>query len=217
MTAGMSIIHGERATEEFIAEGGVMAGIQLWMNLSPENKLAQPKNQDIKGGDLPGIALAKGSTLRIVTGQFGGAAGAVKTREAILAWQLTLTESATVDLPVPQHNNLAAYLLDGEVTSSFGFDYAGRTLLHYPKDGEGIRLTGKAPITRIIILGGEPIGAPVVSSGPLVMNNQTQIMETMRDYRMKKIGFYIAKKRRFQPSSCLHRIHPADCSQRYSW
>ena len=38
---------------------------------------------------------------------------------------------------------------------------------------------------------GEPLGEEVVSYGPFVMNNQTQIMEAFRDYQMGKMGVLI--------------------------
>ncbi|MBB4079584.1 hypothetical protein GGR28_002209 [Lewinella aquimaris] len=191
MTAGRGIIHSERASKEFVERGGTMEGIQLWVNLAPEHKMVQPRYQDIKANTIPNVAFDGGANVRVVAGELAGNAGAAKTHGAVLAWHLELPENATVELPVPASYNLAAYLLDGAITSSTGFEYGPRTLLHYRNDGDGIRLTGKAPLTRILLIGGEPIGAPVVSHGPYVMNTQTEIMEAMRDYGMGKMGFYV--------------------------
>jgi redox-sensitive bicupin YhaK (pirin superfamily) len=38
---------------------------------------------------------------------------------------------------------------------------------------------------------GEPLNEPVVSHGPFVMNNQTQLLEAFRDYQMGKMGVLI--------------------------
>ena len=45
--------------------------------------------------------------------------------------------------------------------------------------------------TRTLLMVGEPIGEPVVTSGPYVMNTTTQIMEAMRDAQMGKMGILI--------------------------
>ncbi|MTB49419.1 pirin family protein [Lewinella sp. W8] len=191
MTAGMGIIHSERASKEFLERGGKMEGIQLWVNLAPEHKMVQPRYQDIKADAIPSVELSPGATVKVVAGQLGESKGPAQTYRPINAWQLTLRANATVDLPIPTDHNLGVYLLDGEVRLNDNFNYSGRTLLHFRRDGAGIRLTGVADETRILVLSGRPIGAPVTSYGPFVMNNQTEIMEAMRDYQMGKMGFYI--------------------------
>ena len=63
-------------------------------------------------------------------------------------------------------------------------------IVHFKNDGEGITFTATED-TRILFLTGEPLNQEVVSYGPFVMNNQTQIMEAMRDYQMGKMGVLI--------------------------
>ncbi|MCP9236968.1 pirin family protein [Lewinella sp. JB7] len=192
MTSGRGIIHSERASDEFVSRGGIMEGIQLWVNLAPEHKMVQPRYQDIKAADIPVVPLADGASMRIVAGHWGESVrGPAKVYGDLLVWQLDLPADTVVELPVPTDYNLAVYLLDGGIVSSTGFPYGARTMLHYRNDGEGVRLRGEAPLTRVLLLGGRPIGAPVVSHGPYVMNSQTEIMEAMRDYGMGKMGFYI--------------------------
>ncbi|MEO0732196.1 MAG: pirin family protein [Bacteroidota bacterium] len=191
MTAGMGIIHSERGSKEFLESGGTLEGIQLWVNLAPEHKMVQPRYQDMKAENFPLVELADGATLRVVAGTFAGKTGPAQTYSPIEAWQLTLPASATVDLPVPEDHNFCAYLLDGEVQLPTGFNYAGRTLLNFKQNGEGVRLTGVADTTRVLLLGGLPHGAPVAQHGPFVMNTQTEILQAMRDYQMGKMGVYI--------------------------
>lgn len=191
MTAGMGIIHSERSSKAFLETGGKLEGIQLWVNLAPEHKMVQPRYQDMKEADFPRADLPGGASLKVVAGSFNEVQGPAKTYSPILAWQLELPEGATVDLPVPPNYNFMAYLLDGKVKNANGFTYEGRTLLNFRQDGEGITLTGEAPLTRLLLLGGLPLGAPLVQHGPFVMNTQTEILEAMRDYNMGKMGVYI--------------------------
>lgn len=191
MTAGMGIIHSERSSRKFIESGGTIEGIQLWVNLAPEYKMVQPRYQDMKREDLPVVRFSGGAKLRVVAGDFNGNKGLAKTYSPVNAWQLELPAGATVELPVPAGHHFLAYLLDGEVTLPSGFSYAGRTALNFKDDGEGITLTGKAEHTRVLLLGGAPLGAPVAQQGPFVMNTQTEILEAMRDFQMGKMGFYV--------------------------
>ena len=190
MTAGMGIIHSERGNKEFIENGGTLEGIQLWVNLAPENKFVQPRYQDMKSADFPRHDFGNGASLKVVAGEFKGLKGLAQTYSPVIAWQLELPAGATVELPVPEDHHFAVYLLDGKVSNNNGFSYEGRTMLNYRNNGEGVSLTGEAEMTRALLLGGLPIGAPVVQHGPFVMNNQTEVMEAMRDYQMGKMGFY---------------------------
>ncbi|MFK8161420.1 MAG: pirin family protein [Lewinella sp.] len=191
MTAGMGIIHSERSSKEFLESGGKLEGIQLWVNLAPEHKMVQPRYQDMKAEDFPQIEFPGGGILKVVAGSFNGLKGLAQTHSPLLAWQLELPAGAMVNLPVPTNFNFAAYLIDGEVKTANSFNYAGRTLLNFRQDGEGVTLTGAAPLTRILLLGGLPLGAPLAQHGPFVMNTQTEILEAMRDYNMGKMGVYI--------------------------
>jgi redox-sensitive bicupin YhaK (pirin superfamily) len=45
--------------------------------------------------------------------------------------------------------------------------------------------------TRALLMSGEPLNEKVIAHGPYVMNNETQILEAMRDYQMGKMGVLI--------------------------
>lgn len=193
MTSGMGIIHSERAAKKMLQEGGVLEGIQLWVNLPAKDKMVIPRYQDIKSADIPEITLEEGGKLRVVAGQFGRKIGPAKTFTELNAWQLSLAAGEGATLPIPSSHNALVYLLDGHVKLNDNFDYEGPLLLNFRNDGEreGILLEGLAQNTRALILTGEPIGEKVTKYGPFVMNTQTEIMEAMRDYQMGKMGFYI--------------------------
>jgi len=191
MTSGMGIIHSERASKDFLEQGGVMEGIQLWVNLPAKDKMTQPGYQDIKSVSIPEVALEHGGKLRVVAGEFAGQKGPVRTFTPINAWQLELAKGTGAQLPIPEDHNALIYLLDGHIKLNDNFDYEGPVMLEFRRDGEGIALEGLADTTRILVLTGQPIGEPVTNYGPFVMNTQTEIMEAMRDYQQGKMGFYV--------------------------
>lgn len=93
-------------------------------------------------------------------------------------------------MEIPAGFNACVYLVRGNVQLNRNFDYPASTLLNCRTDGEGFSLTGLEP-TQALVMAGEPIDEPLAQWGPYVMNEQTELMEAMRDYQMGKMGFYI--------------------------
>ena len=88
------------------------------------------------------------------------------------------------------NHNAFLYLLDGKLTVE-GYGLAeGLHAVLFKKDGDGIIIEALED-TRTLLMTGKPLNEKVVSHGPFVMNNQTQIMEAMRDYQMGKMGVLI--------------------------
>lgn len=191
MTSGMGIIHSERASHEFLEKGGVMEGIQLWVNLPRKDKMVQPRYQDIKAKDIPVISEQDGKVqIAVVAGNFREQQGPAQTYTPILALKVALQKDGKATIDIPENYNAMAYILSGQVQTDGGFDYEGETLLHFKNDGAGITLTATEE-ARVLVLAGEPIDEPVAQWGPYVMNTQTEVMQAMRDYQMGKMGFYV--------------------------
>lgn len=191
MTAGRGIIHSERASAAFLAAGGTMEGIQLWINLPQAHKMATPRYQDIKAENIPQIVEADGQVVyRIVAGSHGAVHGPAQTFTPINAWVLELQAGGRTLVPLPAAHNALAYIVRGEVELNDNFAYSAETLLYFRNDGATIALKAQQN-SALLILSGEPINEPLAQWGPYVMNTQTEIMEAMRDYQMGKMGFYI--------------------------
>jgi redox-sensitive bicupin YhaK (pirin superfamily) len=63
------------------------------------------------------------------------------------------------------------------------------SLVLFNNAGETIKI--KAPASRplqVLLLSGEPIGEPIVTYGPFVMNNIDEIYEAMVDYSSGQLG-----------------------------
>ena len=81
------------------------------------------------------------------------------------------------------------YLLDGEL--NVGAEKAeGKDMVVFQNDGDQLSVLALEK-TRFIVLSAEPLNEPIASYGPFVMNNQTQIMEALRDAQMGKMGVLI--------------------------
>lgn len=191
MSAGMGMIHSERPPADIQERGGRQEIIQLWINTPAKNKMDAPSYVPVPSQEVPTLTLSDGvSKFRVFSGVWLGLNGPVKPVSPVQAATAELAEGGQLELPVPAGHSAMIYLLDGKVSvDTFGL-VDGLHLILFNNDGEGVRLTAKEP-TRMLVLSGAPLDEEVVSYGPFVMNNQTQIMEAMRDYQMGKMGVLI--------------------------
>jgi redox-sensitive bicupin YhaK (pirin superfamily) len=189
MTAGRGIIHSERASDFFMENGGTIEGIQLWVNLPAQDKMTQPKYQEIRKNDIPIIAENK-VTHRLVSGDWNGQKGIVDTFSPMIIIQTSILSGGKTHIPIPENFNACIYILSGKIILNDNFDYPAGKMIYFTNQGDGIGIEGLTD-TEILILCGEPIEEPLAQYGPFVMNSQTEIMEAMRDYQMGKMGFYI--------------------------
>ena len=60
MTAGAGILHIEKPPESLVMSGGLFHGIQLWVNLPKTLKMATPRYQDLRSGQVSLISSADG-------------------------------------------------------------------------------------------------------------------------------------------------------------
>ncbi|MCE2770165.1 MAG: pirin family protein [Saprospiraceae bacterium] len=189
MTSGRGIIHSERASDFFMENGGTIEGIQLWVNLPAQNKMTQPKYQEIRKNDIPIITENK-VTHRLVSGNWNGQKGIVDTFSPMIIIQTSILSGGKTYIPIPENFNACIYILSGKIILNDNFDYPAGKMIYFTNKGEGIGIEGLED-TEILVLCGEPIEEPLAQYGPFVMNSQTEIMEAMRDYQMGKMGFYI--------------------------
>lgn len=66
MTAGRGVVHCEMPSGKEAAHG-----LQLWINLSSENKMIEPKYQELLSKDIPEVT-ADGVTVRVIAGESYG-------------------------------------------------------------------------------------------------------------------------------------------------
>src|SRR4030095_4408271 len=109
MTAGSGIIHVEKQPEEFLEKGGIIHGIQLWVNLPKDAKSTKPKYQDLKSADIP-LLEENGNILRIIAGDYKGLKAPAKTFTPILAIHGILKNNKEIKISIPPNYNSLIYL-----------------------------------------------------------------------------------------------------------
>jgi redox-sensitive bicupin YhaK (pirin superfamily) len=200
MTAGAGILHDELPTDELVRTGGLFHGIQLWVNLPATLKFAPPRYQDIRPDRLALLTSDDGGTLvRVIAGELAGHRGPGVTYTPISYAHATLTAGARLSLPwVPEYNALV-YVLAGSGTVGFDDQPIREGQLAVLGPGDGLTLAAdphgdsRAPNLDVLLIGGRPIGEPVVSYGPFVMNTREEIMQAILDYQAGRMGVIPAR------------------------
>ncbi|MDV8022822.1 pirin family protein [Rhodococcus sp. IEGM 1330] len=191
MTAGGGILHIEAPPEHLVMSGGLFHGVQLWVNLPRENKMAHPRYQDITGSK---VALASspdgGALVRVIAGEIAGMQGPGSTYTPIALSHSTIAPGAALTLPWNRDFNALVYVLAGEGT--VGAEKRpirmGQTALF--GRGDTIEMSGSAvgESLEVFVLGGKPIREPVAMAGPFVMNTKSEVLQAFEDYQAGRLG-----------------------------
>ncbi len=81
MTAGSGIVHAEYREKEFARSGGVLEGVQLWVNLPRKFKMEAPHYQDLPAEKFA-VATFPGGEARVVAGELLGVRGPARPHVA---------------------------------------------------------------------------------------------------------------------------------------
>ena len=190
-TAGRGIIHAEAPTKDFVKKGGVIEGIQLWLNLPAEKKMIEANYQHAKHEDFRVVMSEDGKVeTRIIAGELNGTYGRIATQTAVNAFMIKAEAGGVEAITFSNEQQGILYLLKGKakVNASTILELDKNQFIQFNQDGDGFSIEADEN-SLFLFMSGEPFNEPVSTYGPYVMNTQTEIMEAMRDYQMGKMGF----------------------------
>ncbi|MBT8233210.1 MAG: pirin family protein [Saprospiraceae bacterium] len=190
MHAGKGITHSERPSKALAEKGGEFEIIQFWINTPSGSKMNPavyyPKTKD----ELPVINFDEGKArLQVLTGQYDNVEGPIPQMSPLFVARLDMDADATINLDLEQDHHVVIYQLDGDVTINEN-QTGPKSMVIFENEGGDIKIASHVA-SRLLILTGKPIGEPVESYGPFVMNNTTEIMQAMRDAQIGKMGVLI--------------------------
>lgn len=177
MTAGRGIVHSEMPEQT----DGLMKGFQLWVNLPADQKMCDPRYQDIHPDQIPEKDLDGLGTLKVIAGELFGIQGPVS--EIItqpLFIDLALKEHAEIDIPISTVKSAFLYIFEGGLHLD-GEDIEKDRLVVL-EDGDQLSVKAGPQGGRFILLAANPINEPVARGGPFVMNTRQEIIQAFDDY-----------------------------------
>ena len=195
MTAGSGLLHIEAPPESLVLSGGLFHGIQLWVNLPRDMKMAAPRYQDIRGAQASLLSSDDGGALvRVIAGRLAGHDGPGVTHTPITLAHATLSPGADLTIPWPAQQNCLVYVLAGQGT--VGAERRPIRTGQLAVLGQGDTLTvaaneaqeSRSPNLEVFLLGGRPIREPVAAHGPFVMNTRAELVQAFEDYQAGRLG-----------------------------
>ena len=117
MTAGRGIVHSEKVSEEVLANGQYLHGLQTWVALPAEHEETEPRFEHYSSDAIPSIE-RDGATIKGVIGNAYGASSPVRTESETLYVEIKLDAGAGLELPAAEE--LGIFVVEGDASIGAG-------------------------------------------------------------------------------------------------
>jgi redox-sensitive bicupin YhaK (pirin superfamily) len=181
--AGSGVVHEEIPA----VQGRELHGIQIFVNLSSQNKLTPPQVLHLDPAQVPEWRSDAGDRVRVVVGSFGAVASPLVPAEPFTLLDVHLREQ--IYFAAQAGHAVLVYVLSGHVAVSADGHQEKVDGRHALALHGGGRVSFEAvPPSHILIASGAEIREPVITEGPFIMNNRPQIEEAVARYRSGAMG-----------------------------
>lgn len=186
MTAGSGLVHAELSPESFRRSGGPLEILQLWVNLPAKLKMTAPAYTGLQADDIPSFDTDEGRVrIEPISGDWLGHEGPIRSLTGVAMSVVRLAAGGRAEFAVSPGRSVFLYIVRGGLR-------VGETIApehHLVELGDGDSVALAADAESVVLLGhADPIGEPVVSYGPFVMNTKAEIEQAIADYQAGKFG-----------------------------
>lgn len=174
MTAGRGVTHSEEAARSF---RGTLQGVQLWVAQPDATRFGEPTFAH--HAELPGVELDQ-SELRVLAGTMAGVTSPARQDTPLVGADAVLHPGVST-WPLRPDFEHGLVVLSGAVTvgdqvvGEGGFAYLGR-------GREELAVSADRP-ARVLLLGGEPFGEPILMWWNFVARSRAEITAAYEQWR----------------------------------
>lgn len=177
MTAGRGIVHSEKVTEEVLASGQHLHGLQIWVALPLEHEETEPEFVHYPAADIPSIDVG-GVTANVVIGSAYGATSPVKTLSETLYVAVDLAPGQSIDNPDAEE--LGVYVVEGSLAIDDQFVEAGSLAVLRA----GAKVSVRAEIdSKFMFFGGDALEGERTIWWNFVSSSKERLEAAKRDWR----------------------------------
>jgi redox-sensitive bicupin YhaK (pirin superfamily) len=195
MTAGRGIAHSERTDQALRGHSNRLFGIQSWLALPKDAEETAPGFAHHPAASLP-LAEDGGARLRLIAGTGWGLASPVAVSSPLFYADAVLAPDAALPLP-EEHEERAAYVLDGEVTVAGDAFEPGRMLVF--RAGDRLALRAGPRGARLLLLGGAAMDGPRHMFWNFVSSSRERIEQAKADWQAGRFGTVPGDEKEFIP------------------
>jgi redox-sensitive bicupin YhaK (pirin superfamily) len=180
MTAGRGIAHAEESPAH---HDRVLHGVQLWVALPEASRHVTPAFEH--HAELPGAALT-GLRATVFMGEFAGIRSPATTFSPIIGAELAATSHSSSSLPLRPDYEHVLFVVTGRAQVD-GARLEPGQLLYLPNGRERASLTC-ADGSRLLLLGGEPLGEQLLMWWNFVARTPAEIETATASWRAGEFG-----------------------------
>ena len=189
MTTGSGLIHSELVTEKFKKSGGIMQGLQIWVNLPSKYKNVKPWYQHIKKDDIPIIKESNNVSIKVLVGEIKDVKSSVQTYSPVSILDVNFFESNQISLDISKNQIAMVYVINGELQFIESNTIASKgQMVYFDQSSTEINLNSISSSGSYLLLAGEPLKESIIRHGPFVTNTDEKMQKAMLDYQNGKMG-----------------------------
>ncbi len=183
MTAGQGIVHSERTAPEIRQQESNLFGLQCWVALPRAYEEIAPSFVHTKSDQLP-VEEGEGVVAKVIAGRYFGLQSPIPTLSDLFYVDVQLQPRARLVVP-PEHEEQAIYIVSGQVDLGYdGVFNAGQLLVLKP--GKSVTVTALDAVTRIMLLGGEPLDGPRAVVWNFVASSEERLRQAKDDWENQR-------------------------------
>ncbi|MDC0073337.1 pirin family protein [Alphaproteobacteria bacterium] len=192
MTTGSGLIHSELVTEKFKKNGGIMQGLQIWVNLPKKNKKVKPSYQHIRKQDIPIIDQGDGTTIKVLVGNINDISSIIHTYSPVSIFDIQVSQPNEINLTVSKNQIAMIYVIDGELKFAKENKKAiNGQMIYFDQSSNEVQLTSISSSGSYLMLAGKPLEETIVSYGPFITNTESEMNQSILDYKNGEMGHKI--------------------------
>jgi len=182
MTAGKGIVHSEKVTEELLASGQKLHGLQTWVALPLEHEEIEPRFEHYPAGGIPSLQL-DGVDIRVIIGSAYGESSPVQTASTTLYVEARFAPNTSLALPPAEE--LAVYVVEGSIEIGAQRVNAGVLAVLSNNPSGTISASEK---THVMLCGGESLEGERIVWWNFVSSSRERLEQAKRDWREGRFG-----------------------------
>lgn len=185
MSCGSGVEHAEGGATP---EGEVREGFQIWVNVPSARKMDDPRYGTVPPEKLAPVELTAGARARLLAGHAeDGRVGPMSTVQPVLMVDLELAPGTEVSQAVPQDFETCLVYVYKGAGSVCGHAISRQNIARLDAVSESsrqVRIAANAgEELHVLFLSGKRIDEPIAWHGPIVMNTDHEIQQTLRELR----------------------------------
>lgn len=177
MTAGRGIVHSEKVTDEVLAGGQRLHGLQIWVALPLQHEETDPDFHHYPADEIPGVDV-DGVEAQVVIGSAFGATSPVKTLSETLYVAVDLAPGMSINFPEAQE--LGVYVVEGSAAIGDQFVESGSLAVLQPDARGAVRAESE---TKIMFFGGDALEGERTIWWNFVSSSKERLEQAKRDWR----------------------------------